>query len=396
LKASEPNDQIFPTSGVDDSGTAMLSILVKRTYRLDPERGCVFADEQLPMHTLIPGEDDPERVVQEADLPPLKELTDVIVRGHVHSARATNRMSASVSVGPTTKELLVHGDRRCTRAATGEIVFSDPERFEKMPLAYDRAYGGTDQVALAKHGNPYAEWMAYAPEIAQRSRHSPYRYPRNGIGRGYLYEVTDEALDALALPNLEDPSDPVSPSRLVVGGMRNWPTMPLPWCTDWLSLGAFPRTAYYGPTVDFAIAPDEFAEVVRGFTPKGRIRKGLRPEYAWLRLTNAGSLGLQLGPFGAAALPHLEFRLVNMHPTRPRLSFHLPPGAPDIWVDGRKGDGKLVQTTPVLHHVVIEPDLDRVSVVWRGSAPVLRRYTLDETHQMPLSVSWPEDGKAIS
>jgi hypothetical protein len=42
----------------------------------------------------------------------------------------------------------------------------------------------------------------------------------------------------------------------------------------------------------------------------------------------------------------------------------------------------------VLHHVVIEPDVDRVSVVWRGSAPALRRYMLEELLAMPLLVTW--------
>ncbi len=139
------------------------------------------------------------------------------------------------------------------------------------------------------------------------------------------------------------------------------------------------------------LPPDDFAEVRRGLMTKGVIRTNLEPGPAWPRIANAASLGLQLGPYGPAHLSSLTFRLENLHPTRKALTFQLPRGAPEMWVDGRKGDGKLVQAPPVLHQVVIEPDDDRVSVVWRGSVPTLRRYTIEELVRMPLLMNWPEE-----
>jgi hypothetical protein len=82
----------------------------------------------------------------------------------------------------------------------------------------------------------------------------------------------------------------------------------------------------------------------------------------------------------------VELWLANMHPSRAAWSFRLPGGAPVIRTDGRKG--KLDETTAVLHHVVIEPDLDRVTVVWRGAAAAMRRYVLAELMKMPLLVEW--------
>ena len=391
MKLTEQNDHVVIGSGLLDDASCVLSVLVKRTYALDPKRGVVVADKQLPLQPLLIDEDEPEQVLQESDIYPVKELTDIIVRGHVHPSAPARQTTASVSVGPLTKALLVHGDRRCSRDAHGRLRFGEPARFDKMPLTSAHAYGGTNQVALAKYGNPYTEWMKYARRIAQKSRHNPYRYPRNGVGKGYLYEATDEALEALELPNLEDPSDPLSPTRLAVGKSSAWPTMPLPWFTDWLSLGAFPRTAYYGAAPEFDIEPDQFAEVARRFMPSGIIRKGFKVEPCKVRVANAGSLGLQLLQLTGATVSELEFRLENLHPTLRTAAFRLPAGAPDIWVDGRGGDGKLVQTKPVLHHVVIEPDADRVSVLWRGSTPVLRRYAHEEMERMPLSVTWPVD-----
>jgi hypothetical protein len=162
--------------------------------------------------------------------------------------------------------------------------------------------------------------------------------------------------------------------------------MPLPWGTDWLSLACFPRVGFLGGTPTYEPFQGEFPEVRRGFMPAGYPRKGSPQEMWHGRACNAGSFGLQLGPFTAADAGRIEFQLRNLHPRQPHVSFRLPEGGPEIWVDGR--NGTLVATTPVLHHVVIEPDVDRVSVVWRGSAPALRRYMLEELLAMPLLVTW--------
>ena len=62
------------------------------------------------------------------------------------------------------------------------------------------------------------------------------------------------------------------------------------------------------------------------------------------------------------------------------------PERPKIWIDGRKGT--LKETEPVIHTVVLEPDLKRVSVVWRGAAKAIRPYMPDELAKMPLKVVW--------
>ena len=74
-----------------------------------------------------------------------------------------------------------------------------------------------------------------------------------------------------------------------------------------------------------------------------------------------------------------------MHRQRPRWGFAVPP-PPRIWTDGR--NGKVTATEPVLHTLFIEPDEDRVTVVWRGAAPALRAYAPQELETMPLRVEW--------
>ena len=391
MNTSAPTEQVIQLSGIDDHGQAVLSVLVKRTYRLEFDSNeasaeCVAHEEQLPLHTLVVDPADPEAVIQDADIYPWKPLTDVIVRGHVYSRRPLPEIAAAVAVGPIVKTLAVVGDRRCALSSTGRILFSAPAPFDQVPLRYDRAYGGVDRVAEARHGNPYAALLPYLPEEHRVLRHSPYRYPRNGVGKGYLMEASGEAVEALALPNLEDPHHRIQPETLAVGSPGRWPHMPLPWCTDWLSLACFPRIGFLGGTVYHDPIAGEFAEASRGFIPAGYPRAGTFRETWHPRGANAGSLGLQVGPFGVAEVGDLRFQLAEVHPRRARVGFKLPAGGPEIAVDGR--NGRLLPTRPVLHHVVIEPDLDRVSVVWRGSVPALRQDPFEELMEMPLSVQW--------
>jgi len=385
LKATGFTACVAQLSTTDERGAPLLSVLVKRTYVLDGD-ACVIAPEQVPLLPLRVDPEEPEVVLDEADIWPLKRLTDIVVRGHAYPQGQRGEGSASVGIGELTKEIAVIGDRRAS-LYRGRVVFSDPAPVQKVPLRYSHAYGGVDRVAEAKYGNPCEALKPHLSPMLKGWKHSPYRYPRNGVGKGFVIEATAEALDAITLPNLEDPADRLTPSRLAVRSPLAWPRMPLPWCTDWASMGSFPRYAYLGGCPEHEPLPDDFPEVRRGFLARGYPRRGGPPEDIYSDwVFNAGSLGLQIGPITPATVGSLVFRLNHVHARRPQIAFRLPASAPVIRADGR--NGKLLHTDPVLHHVVIEPDLDRVSVVWRGAAPALRRYIMDELVEMPLEVSW--------
>ena len=123
-------------------------------------------------------------------------------------------------------------------------------------------------------------------------------------------------------------------------------------------------------------------EVERGHAPADILSAKPLTEKFDVRAANGASLGLQV-PYVKGGE---EVELLNLHPTRPRLTLRLPTQRPKIWTDGRKG--KLNETRPVIHTVLIEPDADRVSVVWRGSAPALRPYMDAELKEMPFRVTW--------
>jgi hypothetical protein len=222
------------------------------------------------------------------------------------------------------------------------------------------------------------------PEF-QPEYHSPFIYPRNAAGRGYLVEQTPAAVEALELPNLEDPYDPIDKRELAVGNVHAWPKMPLPWGTNWLHPAQFPRVAYLGVARRFDPRDEPWPEVARGFAPEGWPKLGDLESAMDYRFYNAGSLGLQFPALGGD-LSSVEMRLAGLHPSGRELVFRLPAVPPRIFVDGR--NRTLKETRPVLHHVVVRPDEDRVHVVWRGHAPALRPYRPDELDRMPYRVDW--------
>ena len=318
----------------------------------------------------------------DTDLYSHKLTTDVVLKGHAYPHGSQTSFKVSLRVGRVSKTIQVFGDRTCHLTTTGRLLFSPEAPIEKVPLRYDFAYGGEDVAATAKHGNPFEALQRYLVAPLSGLRPSLYSYPRNLAGRGFLLEATPAAVEQLRLPNLEDPVDLLTPERLVCGRLERWPELPLPQAMDWVSLGWFPRLAYCGFIPDHDEPSRPIAEVARGYAPAGILGPKLITNKIDFRAASGASLGLQL-PFLAGGE---EFELTNLHPAAPRLSFRLPRQRPRIWTDGR--NGKLNETEPVIHTVLIEPDEGHLSVVWRGSAPALRAYRPDELKQMPFRVIW--------
>jgi hypothetical protein len=371
-------------SGLDPEGREILSVLAKRTYQLEMSGRCVLAEEQLPLVTEpVADPDVPDLLAQDMDIYPFKPATDVVLRGHVWPSSGCRSLEAAVQVGSAKKALLAIGDRKCYLSATGRIVFSEPAPLRPIPLSYRLAYGGKDAVTEARQDDPFEGLRQHIPDTVDLSQASPYAYPRNPCGVGYLVEASAEAVDQLKLPNLEDPADRLSSERLVVGKVQRWSLMPLPQALDWVHHFWFPRLALFGYYPEHELSDNKpIAEVARGFIPSEVMLRTRESEKHLMRFTNGASLGLQL-PFLKGDEQCL---LTNIHPMKPRFGFRLPGGRPKIWTDGR--NGKLSSTEPVIHTVLIEVEEQRLSIVWRGSAPALRRYFPEELEKMPFRVAW--------
>jgi hypothetical protein len=377
-----PGPSVMQTSWVDRDGRPALAVICKRSYDVCADGRLVPAPESEPL--VRDPEFDPEnplRLRRDSDCYAFKPLTDVVVRGHAYGS-GQRAFVATVQVERARKEVLVVGDRRVTASATGRLLFSEPERIERIPLGYDRAYGGIDRVARETRPDPLAALKAYVQPSLNLDVATPFAYPRNFAGVGYLIEASPAAVERLVLPNLEDPLDRLTPERLVVGEPGRWPLMPIPHSFDWTDPGTFPRMTYMGIVHDHDRFTGPVAEAARGYAPADVMVSRPVGDKASDRWANGASLGLQL--------PHLtggeELWLGGLHPRRPVWRFRLPGNRPDIRTDGR--NGRLTATGPVIQTVDVQPDLDRVSIVWRGAAPALRPYTADELAKMPLYVRW--------
>jgi hypothetical protein len=132
----------------DPDGAKRWVVVVKGTFTVHADGGVSLADEQVPP-LLLPeynGEDEASSVRYEADLVPPKPGTDVIVNGHAYApgGRPATRVVVALGVGQRRKILEVHGDRTWQRDILGDVP-SPPLPFVRMPLVYERAYGGHDR-----------------------------------------------------------------------------------------------------------------------------------------------------------------------------------------------------------------------------------------------------------
>jgi hypothetical protein len=326
-------------SGYAPDGSAVLSVITKRTYTLNLNGRLTKAAQQLPVVAEPVLDDDGAELLEDSDLYPWKPLTDVVVRGHAYNDRPAFEYQVGIGVGDGGKTLAVRGSRRCQRLANRGLTFTPAEPVDKVALSYKNAFGGRDKAAEAKNGTHLDELAKYMPSVDLRAA-SPYIYPRNPIGVGYVVEETAETFDDFVLPMLEDPEHFLTPERLIAGSPERCAAMPLPWSTGWMDVAAFPRAAYLGafPQMDPATLP--LAEIKRGFAANNLLKPGGIMDQFDFRLTNGGALGLQF-PF---LLPGAAMFLGGLQRTVPRLRFTLPaeePGALDRWPQRQAGEDQI-------------------------------------------------------
>jgi hypothetical protein len=178
----------------------------------------------------------------ETDLWPSKPGIDVVVRGHVRTPdeQPLRELAAGVVIGNRQKWVRVFGDRRVIHHGYG-LRFDVPEPFTALELGWHRAYGGIDTtVPLPELDGLVALLRRFTPE------EHPGAYPRNPAGRGWAVHDDPRRLHGMLLPNFEDPTQLLTPHRLVVGDPRAWSRAPLPAGFGWMSQAWFPRSALVG------------------------------------------------------------------------------------------------------------------------------------------------------
>jgi len=310
---------------VDEQQRPVVVPLVKASFQIGDDGRCTPAAQQIAVNPT--GEcwgADPRTssYKYEPEMAFTKPTTDVVLVGHAHAPRGgTTELRVGLRVGTGSaaveKEAIVFGDRRWIRTA-GFASPSKPAPFEKVPLTYERAYGGWDRA----HPDP----AKHACE------------PRNPVGVGFRGSGGFE--EGLPLPNVEDPRAPI----------RSLGDRPPPAGFGFVSPHWAPRAALAG-TFDEAWT---------------KSRAPLLPLDFQRRHLNAASPGLIAPTYLRGSEPVVA---VGVRPEG-LLSFTLPGLAPPtarvLLVDGAEPQ----DVTLNLDTVIIEPDERRVILLWRGHAPI--------------------------
>ncbi len=345
----------------DVAGGWILGVVGKRTYRV--ERGqLVDAAEQVALVEEPAFESDEGVLVHDTDLLINRAFADVVVQGHAYPPGDAAVFDAGIAIaGALTRRIRVFGDRR-VEATTGRLRFTTSTPFEKMPLVWERAYGGIDEVARATMGDPL-QTEAGQMGMPTDPRFGIFAYPRNPVGRGYMLAPTPAAVEACRLPNFEDPTALLTPATLPRGDFMCWPEGPPVASLGWLSYAYFPRSAQIGiapqPYEFDRIIPQAFPEVRAGILRPASVRPESRLEERLdIGVGQASAVGMRAAdvPLGA------RVDLLHLHPRDTNWTFALPRRAPRV---AFRISGREVQTLqPKIRTVLVEPDRDRVCLVW--------------------------------
>lgn len=308
---------------LDRDGAHVWVVAVKGTFDLAGER--LPPAQQQPVITSDVHRGDPtcSSLLHEAEIGPLRPGTDVVVRGHACApgGRPVKVVDVAVRVAGRLKALRVHGHRVWYRSAFGYAA-SDAAPFVRMPIVYERAFGGSGEGA---RGEPLVD-------------------ERNPAGVG-LYDPARVPEDA-PLPNIEDPSCEI----------RSIHDRPPPAGTEPVARHWLPRRAL-GGTYDAAWYEE---------------RRPLLPLDFDDRFWLAASPGMSFAPHlrGGEPVELLGFTPEGL------LSFHLPRVA--LGFRSAVND-RLVHHPARLTSVVVEPDAGRVSMVWQSALRCPGRFGVRHT-----------------
>jgi hypothetical protein len=248
----------------------------------------------------------------------VKPSTDVVLLGHAYAqGRGALESTVGIKVGPVSKVARVIGDRFLARRS-GASAISAPIPFERIPLVYERAFGGWDR----RHSDP--------------ARHRCEM--RNPVGVAFRTKASG-ADDEIPLPNIEDPEQP----------FQAYGDTPPPVGFGFVGPNWEPRRRLAG-TYDAAW---------------DRERKPLLASDFDRRFFNGASPGLVTPRY----LQGNEPVVVIGAAAENRVAFALPGTPPPPCVVGLRGR-KNVAVTTNLDTVIVDMDRRELTLIWRGHVAV--------------------------
>jgi hypothetical protein len=302
----------------DEDLRPVVVTLLKGTFSFDVHGAVRLADEQVPVN--MGGEPWTDAPISSYKYEPetalCKPATDIVLIGQARPpGGGATQVDVGIRVGPVRKLARVFGDRFWILTKQG-VVMTRTAELERVPLTWERAFGGQDPVATTSDRAALE--------------------PRNPVGTGFGRPLLKDG-DHLRLPNIEDPNQLIGEYGAVVAPCGFGFTSP-----NWQ-----PR-ARFGGTYD---------------ERWNRGRKPLLPVDFDRRFFNAAAPGLvspgylrgdeDVAVLNAAAVPRLGFRLPRVAPPRCRVAVRGQPVAE-------------VQTN--LDTVIVNTDEQLVILLWRAYA----------------------------
>ncbi len=325
LVNSTPLTARIDVAHTEELGYRVGMIVAKATFRFDMD-GSVTLDADDPYPIFLHDVESELGLLPRDDFPRIDDAFEVILLGVAYApeGKPVRSMKVGLQVGDERRELIVFGDREWMDVQ-GNKAISEPEYFEKMPLTYENAFGGTCDIFVDKDSpvevsdpfNKYGKGMDPAPIAKELGKtfKCPDGYP--------FYDTRRE------LPNLEDPENLIT----------DWSHKPMPkcWATVPLDSGihgirsvVIPEEAgtsdltltlqegvFHRAHPDWVISvPPEKAEVVLdGLTPRGIISFNLPALRVFADYVIGSRTGTrELAPQMLVLLPEEErFYLVYRH-----------------------------------------------------------------------------------
>jgi hypothetical protein len=301
----------------DQDGAEVWIVAVKASFVIQSDGQQILDLEQSEVSRVpeFTGQPGLSSLLSECDLKHKKTRTDVILRGQAYSpgGKPTKRVDVRLKIGNIDKTLRVHGDRRWKRGLFG-IRLTRPAPFTRMPIIYERSFGGTDQKAK----NPkHHQWE-----------------PCNPVGTGFATRKK-HLLGELA-PNIEYPRSPYR------GRRRGKPA------------GFGPIARHWSPRVQLAGTYDEAWE---------QTRNPLLPSDFDERFYQCAPEDQQVPGFLKGG------EVVELYNLTPEglLSFHVP--RVTLGLTTRFYDGTEAVHRTDLHTLIIQPDERRFQMVWHSHLP---------------------------
>ncbi len=295
--------------GIDPEAAEFYALIVKATFTWNDDGEVAPAAEQPPIvetdqYVGEPGLTGP---VYETDCAPFKPRLDVLVTGSIALPTAVEQVEVTLEVGDRIrKSARVLGDRVWVPGVVKTLGLTKPRPFQRMPLEWDRAFGGTDPDD---------------PQCTER---------RNPVGRGMRKKA--KSLEGQLAPNFEDPRKPI----------ESWDDRPTPIGFGPIGRNWEPRIQLAG-TYDKAWEEDRFPLAPLDFDPGYH---------------NCAPPDQQLDAYR----PGEEVRLRYMTP-RGHERFRLPPFEVPVQLEG--ADGDLTRELVRPDTIVIEPSERRFSLIGR-------------------------------